>query len=118
MNRWVWICGLASLLSHAACADNFASVYYDKKADQLVVTMTYSGTNPNHKFSLKWGQCVNDQPGNPPEVAVEILDDQWQDEAQSDFKKTTRFSLAGIPCRPASVTLRSAPRFIYTLVIP
>ncbi len=118
MNRWVCVCGLASLVTHAVYADNFARVYYDKKTDQLVVTMTYSGTNPNHKFSLAWGQCVSDQSGNLPEVAVEVLDDQWQDESRSDFKNTTRFSLAGMPCRPASVTLRTAPRFIYTLVIP
>jgi hypothetical protein len=50
---------------------------------------------------------------------VEVLDDQFDDEEQQDFKKTMRFSLDGLPCgRPASVTLRTAPRFFYTLTIP
>jgi len=47
------------------------------------------------------------------------LDDQFEDAEQRDFSKTVRFSLAGLPCpRPASVTLRTAPRFFYTLTIP
>jgi hypothetical protein len=50
-------------------------------------------------------------------VAVEVLDDQWRDQAQREFKKTVRFSLADMPCRPAKVTLRTAPRFTYTVVI-
>jgi hypothetical protein len=38
--------------------------------------------------------------------------------ADQDFK-TVRFSLAGMPCaRPVSVSLRTAPRFFYTLTIP
>jgi hypothetical protein len=102
----------------AAHADNFGNVYYDKKKDQLVVTMLYRGTNPNHKFSLKWGDCQADQSGNLPGVTVEVLDDQFDDEEQQDYTKTQRFSLAGLACRPASVTLRTAPRFFYTLTIP
>jgi hypothetical protein len=106
-------------LAPTAHADNFGKIYYDKKNEQLVVTMLYRGTNPNHKFSLKWGECQVDQSGNLPGVTVEVLDDQFDDQEQQDFKKTTRFSLAGLPCqRPASVTLRTAPRFFYTLTIP
>jgi hypothetical protein len=107
-----------SMLAHAARADNFSRVYYDARQDQLVVTMIYRGTNPDHTFSLKWGQCTETQGSNLHEVAVEVLDSQWQDAARRDFKKTVRFGLAGIPCRPAKVTLRTAPRFIYTLLIP
>jgi hypothetical protein len=52
-------------------------------------------------------------------VTGEVLDDQFKDPERQDFKKTIHFSLAGMPCpRPASVTLRSAPRFFYTLTIP
>jgi len=32
--------------------------------------------------------------------------------------KTTRFSLADLPCRPVKLTLRTAPRFYVTLQIP
>jgi hypothetical protein len=56
--------------------------------------------------------------GKLHELDAEVLDSQWQDEALRPFKKTVRFSLADIPCRPAKVTLRMAPRFIYTVLIP
>jgi hypothetical protein len=79
--------------------------------------MRYRGTNPDHVFSLKWGSCSEAAPGNLPDVSAEVLDDQWRDQAQREFKKTTRFSLAELPCRPVKVTLRSAPRFTYSVVI-
>jgi hypothetical protein len=101
-----------------ARADSFGRVFYDKSADALVITMRYRGTNPNHNFSLKWGECRTDQADELPTVSVEVLDDQFEDNAHQDFKKTTRLSLADMPCRPAIVTLRTAPRFIYTLTIP
>jgi hypothetical protein len=109
----------AAFLSLAAKADNFGGVRYDGQRDQLVVTMIYRGTNPNHKFSLRWGECQANQAGDLPGVTAEILDDQFIDPEEQDFRKTVRFSLAGLPCpRPASVTLRTAPRFFYTLTIP
>jgi hypothetical protein len=102
-----------------AHADNFGKIYYDRTSGQLVVTMLYRGTNPNHKFSLQWGECQAGESGDLPGVTVEVLDDQFDDEEQQDFKKTMHFSLVGLPCqRPASVTLRTAPRFFYTLTIP
>jgi hypothetical protein len=122
MNRRIVYCVMsvaaACIFVQSARADNFGKVYYDKNKDQLVLTMLYRGTNPNHKFSLKWGECQADQSGNLPGVTVEVLDDQFDDEEQQDYTKTQRFSLAALTCRPASVTLRSAPRFFYTLTIP
>ena len=108
----------AAFLGQAAQADTFARVTYDRNDDSLVVTMRYRGTNPNHNFSLQWGACRTDPSNKLPVVSVEVLDDQFQDRAQQDFKKTVRFSLTGLPCRPAAVTLRTAPRFYYTLTIP
>jgi hypothetical protein len=67
---------------------------------------------------LKWGECQANQTDNLPGVTAEVLDDQFEDRAERDFKKTVRFGLAQLPCRPASVTLRTAPRFFYTLMIP
>jgi hypothetical protein len=108
-----------ALFATSARADNFGRIRYDKQSDRLIVTMIYRGSNPNHNFSLKWGQCQANQSGNLPGVTVEILDDQFDDVAQQDYKKTVRFSLAGLPCpRPAAVTLKTAPRFFYTLTIP
>jgi hypothetical protein len=109
----------ATFASLQARADNFVKVRYDKRTDRLIVTMVYGGTNPNHHFSLKWGECQANQAGDLPGVTAEVLDDQFEDQAQQDFTKTAHLSLAGMPCpRPASVTLRTAPRFFYTLTIP
>ena len=117
--RFALLLGLVSSI-HAlsAHADDFAKVYYDASTDELVVTMIYSGTNPDHAFSLHWGQCKEATDENASEVEVEVLDSQWEDPARHDFKKTVRFTLTGLPCRPAKVTLRTAPRFIYSLMIP
>jgi hypothetical protein len=99
-----------------AQADNFSRVVYDVAADQLVVTMRYRGTNPNHTFTLQWGSCQ--QGGAMPEVAVEVLDSQALDSETNNYKVTTRFDLTGLQCRPAKVTLHTAPRFYATVVIP
>jgi hypothetical protein len=108
----------AALFALQVHADNFSKVYYDKKTNQLVVTMSYRGTNPDHDFTLKWGECELSPSGDLPGVTAEVLDDQWQDQAQQSYKKTTRFDLGEMPCnRPAVVTLRSAPRFFYSLTI-
>ena len=111
--------GIAALLlplgSHA---DSFSKAYYDARTDQLVVSMRFAGTNSNHTFTLQWGQCQDVNGSKLHEVAAEVLDSQWQDEAVRPYKKTVRFSVADIPCRPAKVTLRTAPRFIYTVLIP
>jgi hypothetical protein len=116
---WLIPAVAAAFLPLAAQADNFGGVRYDRQRDQLIVTMIYRGTNPDHKFSLKWGPCEANQAGDLPGVTAEILDDQFIDPEEQDFRKTVRFSLAGLPCpRPSSVTLRTAPRFFYTLTIP
>jgi hypothetical protein len=99
-------------------ADNFSKAYYDSRADQLVVSMDYRGTNSKHTFTLKWGPCQDVNGSNLHEVAGQVLDSQWQDEALRPYRRTVRFSLADIPCRPAKVTLRTAPRFINTVLIP
>ncbi len=108
----------AAAIGGAARADNFANVYYDASKDQLVVTLFYRGTNPDHRFTLKWGECKASADGTGHEIVAEVLDSQWQDGESDNYKKTTRFSLASLECRPAKLTLRTAPRFYYTLQIP
>jgi hypothetical protein len=116
---WLILAPAATLFSPTGKADNFVKVRYDQQTDRLVVTMVYRGTNPNHHFSLKWGPCQANQSGDLPGATAEVLDDQYNDAAEQDFTKTVRFSLAGMPCpRPVSVSLRTAPRFFYTLTIP
>ncbi len=108
----------AGMLAGAARADNFANVYYDARKDQVVVTLYYRGTNPDHTFTLKWGPCRESADGSNHEIVADVLDSQWQDVAKDNFKKTTRFSLANLDCRPVRLTLRTAPRFYYTLQSP
>ena len=103
--------------ARAGHADNFQKVYYDPATDELVIVVLYRGTNPDHQFSLKWGPCI-DRGGNRHEIVAELLDQQYKDAARKDYKKTVRMSLAGMDCRPAAVTLRTAPRFYYTLTVP
>jgi hypothetical protein len=114
-----WLCSpVAAVLFNVAHGDTFSGVSYDAGHDELVVTMAYRGTNPDHTFSLKWGPCQTSADASEPEIVAEVLDDQWQDAARQPFKKTTRFSLADLPCRPVKLTLRTAPRFYVTLQIP
>lgn len=81
--------------------------------------MLYRGTNPDHQFSVQWGDC---QPlgsdGTTHQIVGQVLDSQWDDDARQTFTKTVRFNVASLNCRPATVTLRTAPRFEYTLQIP
>jgi hypothetical protein len=115
------VAGASALLLLAASAegDDFGKIYYDSKTDEIVVTMLYRGSNPNHHFTLRWGECQPNQSGGLPGVTVEVLDDQFDDRALKDYRTAKRFSLANLPCtRPTSVTLRTAPRFFYTLTIP
>ncbi|HEY4446889.1 MAG TPA: hypothetical protein VGN30_21595 [Steroidobacteraceae bacterium] len=108
---------LVLFAAEASHADNFQSVAYDPATDELVIGVVYRGTNPDHQFSLKWGPCV-DRGDNQHEIVAELLDNQFQDAARKDYRKTVRMSLAAMDCRPAALTLRSAPRFYYTLTIP
>jgi hypothetical protein len=101
----------------ASRADNFQKVTYDPATDELVIVVVYRGTSPNHQFSLKWGPCI-DRGNNQHEIVAELLDQQFQDAERKDYRKTVRMSLAAMDCRPAAVTLRTAPRFYYTLTVP
>jgi hypothetical protein len=104
----------------AVMADNFGPVHYDPNSDQLIVTMIYDGTNPDHRFSIQWGRCRKlDQPAKPAhQIALRILDNQWNDAARKSYTKTVRVPLATVSFRPARVTLWTAPRFHRSFDIP
>ena len=108
-----------TLAAPALQAASFSSAHYDSNTNELVVTLTYGGSNPDHQFSIQCGQCqpLGDD-GAQHQIAGQVLDSQWNDDEHQTFTKTVRFSLAGLNCRPATVTLRTAPRFEYTLHIP
>ena len=85
----LWL--LMAALPGSALADNFADVHYDAGDDALVVTMQYRGTNPDHRFSLRWGRCKQAPNGGGRQIVAEVIDSQWRDAAQRDFVATTRF---------------------------
>lgn len=103
----------------AASADDFGPVHYDPHSDELIVTINYAGTNPDHHFSIQWGECRKlyklGQPGQlddpPREIIVSILDDQFDDAAKRNYTRTVRVPLAKLSCRPARVTLMTSPEF-------
>lgn len=104
----------------AVMADNFGSVHYDPKGNQLIVVMAYRGTTPDHHFSVHWSRCRKlDEPGAPAyQVLVSILDDQWNDAAKENYTRTIKIPLATLTCRPARVTLWTPPGVFRSLEIP
>jgi hypothetical protein len=108
---------MACLVAPVGRADNFRSVSYDAATDELVMVVAYRGTNPDHEFSVNWGQCIVHDDGGRV-IEGELLDQQFEDEARKEFTTTVRISLASLDCRPAALTIRTAPRFYYSLQIP
>ena len=108
---------LAAVLSAPVCeAANFVSASYDPRTDELVVTLSYRGTNPDHEFTVEWGDCRSANGSN--EIAGRIHDSQWNDRALEPFTKTVRFDLAELRCRPAEITLFTAPNFRIGVTVP
>jgi hypothetical protein len=98
-------------------ATNFVTASYDARADELVVTLAYEGTNPDHEFTLEWDEC-RQAPNGTAEIAARVIDSQWRDRAQTPYTKTVRFDLRDLRCRPATVTLFTAPNFHISVHIP
>ena len=101
-------------------ADNFGPSHFDSATNELVVTVLYGGTNPNHKFTLKWDACEFDDSGRRlPLANADMLDDQFNDAEQQQYKVVARLSLAGMPCpQPAIVSVSTAPGYSFELMIP
>ena len=105
----------------AVMAATFGAVRYDPNGDQLIVTMIYDGTKPNHHFSIQWGTCRKgeqlDQPAHQT-IGVNILDDDHNDAAKKAYTETLRVPLANLSCRPATMTLWTPPNFSTSFDIP
>jgi hypothetical protein len=101
-----------------ALAANFVSARYEADTDELVVTLAYRGTHPDHEFSIEWGACKTDgAPGNMT-LSARVTDREWNDLARRDFIKTVRFSLRDVHCRPSTITLFTPPQFSISVTIP
>ena len=105
----------------AVMAATFGSVHYDPNGDQLIVTMIYDGSKPNHHFSFQWDTCRKgeqlDRPAHQT-IAVNILDDDHNDAANKTYTETLKVPLANLSCRPATVTLWTPPDFTTSVDIP
>ncbi len=112
------LCALGMGVSVPASAQNIVNLAYDAATNQLVATIAYQGTNPNHKFKLDWGPCETLYGAVPNAASAEVTDEQWTDIAERDFTVHARFALGGFPCRPALVTLRIGQRVTRTTLVP
>ena len=109
---------LCMLLTTAPEAATFSAVDFDSARNELIVTMTYDGSNPDHHFSVQWGTCRKLGNEGNHQIVATLLDDQWEDTAQQAFTTIVHVSLAGVNCHPALVTLRTAPKYEYNVQIP
>jgi len=116
--RWALRAATLCLGLSVAHAAAFSSARYDAATNELVVTLAYGGTNPNHQFTVQWGACRPLGSNGNHQIVADVLDSQWDDAAQQQFTVTVRFSLAGMNCLPAAITLRTAPRYEYNLQVP
>lgn len=116
------ILALTIAITTVAKADTFGFVHYDAKANQILVTIHYRGTNPNHHFSIQWGRCQKlhgQLHGRAPRaIELDILDEQGNDAAKRPFTKLVKVPLTGMPCRPATVTLWTSPNQYRSIRIP
>jgi hypothetical protein len=104
--------------SAAATAATFGPVRYDPNGDQLVVSMIYDGTKPNHHFSIHWDTCRKDDQPVRQTIGVNILDDDYNDAATTTYTETMTVPLATLSCRPATVVLWTPPRSTTSVDIP
>jgi hypothetical protein len=106
-----------AVLPAYVAAEAFGNAEYDAMSDELIVIMLYSGTNPDHQFSLQWDRCIA-HPDGTKDVTAQVIDSEERDGASQEFKKSVHFSLKDLPCRPARVTLRASPGSYVALQVP
>lgn len=116
-------CAALAIMSAAVGkADTIGPVRYDASGNQLIVTISYDGANPNHRFSIRWGRCrkLRDQIHGPARKIINlgIVDDQGDDAARKNYVEVVRVPLAGLSCRPAAVTVRTSPDSYASLATP
>ena len=99
-------------------AATFGAVRYDPSGDQLIVTMIYDGTKPNHHFSIHWDTCRKDDQPVRQTIGVNILDDDYNDAATKTYTETLTVPIATLSCRPATVVLWTPPRSTTSVDIP
>lgn len=114
----IWVACLAALLYVApAAAITVPALTYDPGKDQLVLTIAYRGTNPDHQFTVQWDECtrLNDE---RMQILGLLVDSQPDDLARQEFRKPLRIDLRDFSCRPAKVTIRTSAGFFTSVDVP
>lgn len=106
---------LVLLGSAPAHAEQILGAAYDPARDAIVLEIAYRGTDAHHRFTVEWGRCDENR---PPHVAGRVIDLQWEDAAQNDYRVRAHLGLQALPCRPAVVTLRLYRTSHVTLFVP
>lgn len=90
---------------------------YDASKDQLVMTIAYRGTNPDHNFTVQWDPCkrLNDE---RMQILGLLVDSQANDLARQEFTKQQRIDLRDFTCRPSKVTIKTSMGFFNSVDIP
>ena len=122
ISRVAIIVALTIASTTVAKADTFGPVRYDPTTNQILVIIHYRGTNPNHHFSIRWGHCrkLHGELHGPAPRAINlgILDQQGNDAARRGYTELVKVPLAGMSCRPATVTLWTPPNQYRSISIP
>jgi len=100
-----------------AGAVTVATLSYDAGKDQLVMTIAYRGTNPDHQFTVEWDQCkrLDDE---RMQILGLLVDSQPNDRALQEFTKPLRIDLRDFNCRPSKVTIRTSTGMFNSVDIP
>ncbi|MFC4308348.1 hypothetical protein ACFPN2_04580 [Steroidobacter flavus] len=112
------VASIAALLYLApALAISVTKLTYDAPKDQLVMTIAYRGTNPDHQFRVQWDKCTR-LDDERMQILGLLIDDQPNDHARQDFTKPMRIDLRDFTCRPSKVTIRTSAGFFTSIDIP
>jgi hypothetical protein len=117
LRLWSTVTLLTLFYGGAASAVTVPQLVYDAAEDQLVLTIAYRGTNPDHRFKVQWAECKRLDDARSQILGV-LLDDQADDLARQEFTQQLNVSLEDFTCRPAKVTIRTSDRFFTSVDVP
>lgn len=114
----LWLTCIAALFYFSTAAAVTVTVLtYDAGKDQLVMTIAYRGTNPDHRFTVKWDPCkrLDDE---RMQILGLLVDSQPNDLARQEFTTPLRIDLRDFSCRPSKVTIKTSTGFFHSVDIP
>lgn len=110
-------CIAAFLYLAPAGAVSVTVLTYDASKDQLVMTIAYRGTHPDHEFNVQWDKCTR-LDDERMQILGLLVDSQPNDRALQEFTKPMRIDLRNFSCRPSKVTIRTSAGFFTSVDIP